>query len=108
MPQGLYEWHRNKSQLVMNGITKLRNAYQRGKSELISRLKYKIHLLDILSVFSMIIFCKVNVKSCIYKPTKQSICSLNAGEGIIKELKTVLYFFIYIKAGLDLYRHFLI
>lgn len=39
LPQGLYEGHRSKSQHVMNGIIKLRNAYQRGKSELISRLK---------------------------------------------------------------------
>lgn len=91
-PQGLYEGHRNKSQLVMRGITKLRNVHQRSKSILISRLKYEIHLVDVLCVFSMTAFCKVNVRSCIDKPAKQSIRSLNAGEGIIKELKTVLYF----------------
>lgn len=48
-------------------------------------LKYGIHLVDILCVFSMTVFCKVNVKSCIDKPAKGSICSLNAGEGIINK-----------------------
>lgn len=92
----------------MNVIIKSRNAYQRSKSELISRLKYKIHLLDILSVFSMTVFCKVNVKNCIDEPAKECTCSLNAGEGIIKELKDTIVFFKYIKAGLDLDRYFLI
>lgn len=91
-PQGLHEGHRNKSQLVMNGIIKLRNAYQRSKSVLVSRLKYKIHLGDIICVFRITVFRKVNMKSCIDKPAKQSIGSLDAGEGIIKELKTVLCF----------------
>lgn len=76
----------------MDGTIKLRNAYQKSKSVLISRLKCKIHLGDIPCVFRISVFCKVNVKSRIDEPAKQSICSLNAGEGIIKELKTVLVF----------------
>lgn len=67
-PQGLYEGHRNKSQLALNSIIKLRNAYQRSKTVFISRFKYKIHLVDILCVFRITVFCKVNVKSCIDKP----------------------------------------
>lgn len=92
LPQGLCEGHRLKSQLVMNGGIKQRNAYQRSMSVLISRLKDMIALVDILCVFSRTVFCKVSVKSCIDKPAKQYICSLNAGKGVIKELKTVLYF----------------
>lgn len=87
MPQGLYVGDRNKSQFVMNDIIELRNAHQRSKSLLMSRLKCKICLLEILYVSSMTMFYKISVKSYIDKPTNQSdlyVWLMNAGEGIIK------------------------